>query len=280
MAFSWWSWRAKQPLSDAEYRNEIESLRAQVPVPGIWLFGKTGSGKSSVIHYLTGAHEATIGKGYRPETKASRRFDFPDSTEPLLSFLDTRGLGEASYEPGEDIEQFAELTQLMLVTVRVADQALEPIIDPLRKIRKSSPERPVLLVLTCLHELMGTDDLSDGPDPFAGDDSERTIPESLQTLIDQKASQFAGLHDHLIPIDLTKPSDGFADPDFGGNRLKRAILEQLPRATARHCWHLEKPTVSVSHLDNRQHIDKCLPTVHWPGQQGRSQCRGLMFRRS
>ena len=229
MAFSWWSWRAKQPMSDAEYRDEIEALRAQVPIPGIWLFGKTGSGKSSVVRYLTGAAAATIGKGYRPETKASQRFDFPDSLEPLLAFLDTRGLGEASYDPTEDMAQFADSTQLMVVTVRVADHALQPIIDPLRRIRASMPERPVLLVLTCLHEAIPTDDISEGTDPFAGSD-QRTIPAPLQTLIDEKVKQFAGLFDALIPVDLTQREDGFANPNFGGSRLKQAILDQLPHA--------------------------------------------------
>lgn len=237
MAFSWWKWRDTQPPSDDEYAKQIEKLREKTPIPTIWLFGKTGSGKSSVISYLTGAEGATIGEGYRPETKTSRRFDFPDSLEPLMTFLDTRGLAEADYDPREDMAQFSGSTQLMIVTVRVTDHALESILDPLRFIRKSSPGRPVLLVLTCLHEAVGTLDLSDGIDPFAlGDDealgsnTRPMIPEPLQTLIDEKISQFSGVHDAVIPVDLTQLEDGFADPDFGGARLKQAILDQLPYA--------------------------------------------------
>lgn len=231
MAFSWWSWRSKSPMSEAEYRNEIERLRAQAPVPGIWLFGKTGSGKSSVIRYLTGAEEATIGRGYRPETRASRRFDFPDRVEPLLTFHDTRGLGEAAYDPSEDIAQFSQTTQLMVVTVRLMDHALEGVMDPLRRIRKATPGRPVLLVLTCLHEAVPAADLSAEPDPFvAGGQGNAAVAGRLQTLIAAKERQFDGLHDAVIPIDLTKPEDGFADPNFGGGRLKSAILEHLPQA--------------------------------------------------
>ena len=72
---------AAQKLADrvAAVEKEIEQLRRKAPIPSIWLFGKTGSGKSSIIRYLTGAESATIGEGYRPETKTSRRFDFPDS---------------------------------------------------------------------------------------------------------------------------------------------------------------------------------------------------------
>lgn len=229
MAFSWWSPFKKRPLSDAEYRDEIATLRVKVPVPGIWLFGKTGSGKSSVIQYLTGVAAATVGTGFRPETKASQRFDFPDSIEPLLTFWDTRGLGEASYDPTEDIARFADETQLMIITVRVTDHALQAIIDPLRRIRASAPDRPVLLVLTCLHEAIPSDDISARSDPFARPDA-TSIPEALKTLIDQKFKQFAGLYDSVIPVDLTQPNDGFADPNFGGSRLKQAILGQLPHA--------------------------------------------------
>jgi uncharacterized protein (DUF697 family) len=237
MAFSWWKWRNTRPASDDEYAEQIKKLRERTSLPAIWLFGKTGSGKSSVISYLTGAEGAVVGEGFRPETKTSRRYDFPDSQEPLVSFLDTRGLGEANYDPSEDIKTFSDSSQLMIVTVRVTDHALKSILDPLRLIRKSSPDRPILLALTCLHEAVGTIDLTDGIDPFATFASEASnteepmaIPSRLQSLIDEKVSQFSGVHDAVIPIDLTQLEDGFADPDFGGGRLKQAILDQLPHA--------------------------------------------------
>ncbi len=242
MAFSWWKWRRTQPPSDDEYAEQIRKLREKSSVPAIWLFGKTGSGKSSVIRYLTGAEDATIGEGYRPETKTSRRFDFPDTLEPLMMFLDTRGLGEAKYDPGEDIKHFSGSSELMIVTVRVTDHALQGILDPLRLIRNSSPHRPVLLVLTCLHEAVGPIDLTDGVDPFAtfvadttnadtsNSDTATPVPEDLQKLIQAKVTQFAGLHDAVIPIDLTQVEDGFVDPDFGGDRLKQSILDHLPHA--------------------------------------------------
>lgn len=228
MGFSWWRGSNDRPTDDDRYQRQVEALREQVPVPALWLFGKTGSGKSSVIRYLTGAEEAAIGEGCRPETKTSHRFDFPDASDPLLTFLDTRGLAEATYDPTEDIERFSEATQLMIVTVRVTDHALLSIIEPLRRIRSSMPGRPVLLVLTCLHEAMGMDDISEDLDPFAS--SPWAISDTLRTLIDKKISQFSGLHDDVIPIDLTKPEDGFADSNFGGPRLKQTILDHLPQA--------------------------------------------------
>lgn len=250
------SWSTKAPAADADYEKEIEQLRQKTPIPSIWLFGKTGSGKSSIIRYLTGAEAAVIGEGYRPETKTSRRFDFPDSIEPLLTFIDTRGLGEATYGPESDIERFSGTSQLMVVAVRVTDHALEAIIEPLRRIRKAAPQRPTLLVLTCLHEATGTIDISSGPDPFdaqavTGMEPPPPIPPALQVLIDEKIKQFEGLHDAVIPVDLTKPGDGFANPNFGGPRLKQAILEYLPHAYRQALLALDDSDRRESHRHKR-----------------------------
>ncbi len=223
MKSSWSSWFGKvQPPNEEQYEKSIEQIRDKAPIPTMWLFGKTGSGKSSVIRYLTGAEAASIGQGYRPETRTSRRFDFPNSVEPLLSFLDTRGLGEASYNPQADIDRFNANTQLMIVTVRVTDHALQGIIEPLRKIRAATANRPVLLVLTCLHEaLNGTDVSTTAP---------VTVDAALQSLVDRKVMQFTGLYDQLLTVDLTQPEDDFLDPNYGGPALRKAILDYLPQA--------------------------------------------------
>jgi uncharacterized protein (DUF697 family) len=242
MSRSWWKWGSECPKPDAVNEKQIEDLLKRMPVPVIWMFGKTGSGKSSVVQFLTGAEDATIGEGYRPETTTSRRFDFPDAEEPLLTFIDTRGLAEAAYDPTDDIATFSESTNLMIVTVRAADHALECLLSPLRQIRNATPARPVLLVVTCLHDATGAQDLSDGPDPFSSeanlaeatssDESVNAveIPIALQSLIDEKKRQFSGLCDAVIPVDLTPLEDGFANPHFGGDRLKEAILKELPQA--------------------------------------------------
>lgn len=267
MSNFWRAWFRPSAPDPKEAEREVAQLLEQTPVPTLWLFGKTGSGKSSIVRYLTGAEAATIGAGFRPETKSSQRFDFPSSEDPLLTFLDTRGLGEAAYDPQSDIDQFTKATQLMIVTVRVTDHALEGIIAPLRRIRKANPQRPVLLALTCLHLAAESSNIASGPDPFATtNDSTPTsstktsstptssvatssttdkptdptgvsaaeqppkVPVALQSLIDAKRQQFQGLFDALVPIDLTQPEDGFENPNFGGDRLKQAILETMPHA--------------------------------------------------
>ena len=207
----------------------VTSALAEAPL--LWLFGKTGSGKSSVVRYLTGADDAEIGTGYRPQTRSSKQFDFPDADAPLVRFLDTRGLAEVAYDPRDDIRRFGERTNLVVVTVRAADQSLADVLTPLKAIRDNDPQRPVLLVLTCLHELTAGRDVSatlafsDGPRPLPEGDAP-----ALAEAITKQYDRFEGLFDRAVAIDLTPVEYGLSEPEFGGGALKDAILELLPEA--------------------------------------------------
>src|SRR5262245_13385271 len=87
-------WKPRTAVVDLE--PQLAELRAHVPAPVFWLFGKTQSGKTSVVRYLTGAEDAAIGNGFRPCTRTSRIYPFPTEEAPVLTFLDTRGVDEPS----------------------------------------------------------------------------------------------------------------------------------------------------------------------------------------
>src|ERR1019366_9060988 len=53
-------------MAEEEIREYLEKLRKEAPIPVFWMVGKTQSGKTSVILYLTGADRAEIGKGFQP----------------------------------------------------------------------------------------------------------------------------------------------------------------------------------------------------------------------
>src|SRR5438270_12867124 len=124
----WPSGRDEQKLQAG-----LATLRERTPVPVFWLFGKTQSGKTSVIKYLTGAADAEIGEGFRPCTRTSRIYQFPEAEAPLVSFLDTRGLDEPAYDAAEDIAAFNDRAHLVLVTVRLLDHAVENLVAQLKK---------------------------------------------------------------------------------------------------------------------------------------------------
>jgi len=89
--------------SDEELQAKLDELRKKTPIPVFWLYGKTQSGKTSLIRFLTGADEAEIGQGFKPCTRFSRQYLFPTAEAPLLVFLDTRGVDEPGYDPAEDL---------------------------------------------------------------------------------------------------------------------------------------------------------------------------------
>ncbi len=139
-------------IREGDLHRHLDQLRQHVPVPVFWLLGKTQSGKTSIVRYLTGADRAEIGKGFQPCTRFSSRYCFPSDQAPLLTFLDTRGLDEPGYDPTEEIARFNEEAHLVLVTVKALDHVQQNLCTQLKRIRDAQPRRPVVLVLTCLHE--------------------------------------------------------------------------------------------------------------------------------
>lgn len=128
-----------------ETRRDLEPA-----VPVIWLLGKTGAGKTSLVRALTG--EGEIGSGFAPETRGARTHDFP-ATAPAVRFLDTRGLGETGYDSGPDIAAAQQAAQAILAVMRLDDPVQASVIEVLKRTKL-----PVLLVHT------GTDLV---PDPGA-----------------------------------------------------------------------------------------------------------------
>jgi uncharacterized protein (DUF697 family) len=250
-----WSRIRRSMGGEEEFHRRRSELLAQAPIPCLWLLGKTGSGKTSIVRYLTGAADATIGSGFRPQTRHSRIFHFPDEELPLLRFLDTRGLGEAHYDPAEDLAEFEAKAHLMIVAVRATDQAVDDVIRQLRQIRKADAQRPVLLAVTCLH------DAYPGmqhpvPDPFDG--SARPLPEhlpgELKRCLTAHYERFDGLFDRAVPIDLTQPDDGFKVTDFGGARLKQAALDLLPGAYRQTLLQMETLLAELGEIHQRRSL--------------------------
>jgi uncharacterized protein (DUF697 family) len=212
---------------DLEQR--LRKLKEQTPAPVFWLFGKTQSGKTSIIKYLTGADEAEIGAGFRPTTRFSRMYQFPTAEAPLLTFLDTRGLDEPGYDAGEDIARFNEQAHVVVVTARVMDHAQERVLAHLGRIRDAEPHRPFVLVLTCLHEAYPQQQHT-LPYPFGTVEEPDRVPEGLRRSLAEQRERFRGFTDRVVAVDLTKPEEGFNEPNYGGEALTHALVEVLPSA--------------------------------------------------
>lgn len=269
MLSRWKSWFGWKGISDEHFAQEQAVLLAKTPVPVMWLFGKTGSGKTSIVHYLTGATTAVIGDGFRPQTKTSVRYDFPSSEETIVRFLDTRGLGETSYRPEEDIAAFKAQTHVLIVVVRLMDHALEQIVKSVRQIRAADPSLPVVLAVTCLHEAYpmeqhpATDPFRSTikPDATSGsaiDFSQLDLPPALARSLSEQQRRFEGLVDRIVPLDITQPEEGYLPPDLGGDRLEQALIELLPAACRQVMLHLDDVRSSLQDLSEQRAMPSIL----------------------
>jgi uncharacterized protein (DUF697 family) len=237
--------------------NKLGELRERSPIPVFWLFGKTQSGKSSVVHFLTRAEHAEIGSGFRPCTRHSSLYDFPDDQAPLMQFLDTRGMDEPGYDAAEDITAFESRAHVMIVTVKVLDHAQENVLAALRKIRAARPQRPVILLLTCLHEAYPQ---QQHPETYVFDTQGQPtapLPELLQQNLDAQRARFGPLVDRIIPIDLTRPIEGYNQPEYGGEMLRSTLLEMLPAAQSQILQAVDQSFASIHDLYAR----KAMPTI-------------------
>ncbi len=247
-------------LSEEEMRAHLERLRRQAPTPVFWLVGKTQSGKTSLVRYLTGAERAEIGKGYQPCTRFSSKYVFPTEQAPLLCFLDTRGLDEPGYDPGEDIARFAGEAHVVLVVVKALDHAQQNVLAMLKKLREAQKQRPIVLVLTCLHEAYPQQQhplpYPFGPEAQLPGDAPEMLASLAASIAEQK-HRFDGLVDHVVAVDFTPAEEGFNEPNYGGEALRQVLLEVLPAAQAQSLRTLETAQKELKDLFARQ----ALPTI-------------------
>ncbi len=210
----------------------LSRLRQGLPPPVIWLFGKVQSGKTAIIRALTGAERAQIGSGFAPCTRWAARYDFPNADFPLAVFLDTRGLGEAGYDPREDVAALQAEAHMMLVVVRAMDMALEQLLDALKAIIQVKPSWPVVVAQTTLHHGYPPDRYEHVyPYPFASWPWPATVPTQVRRALDFQRTLFADMSiTRFVPLDFTLPEDGFHDLFYGREALLDALAEAHPHA--------------------------------------------------
>jgi uncharacterized protein (DUF697 family) len=250
-----WNTNVTSPDLDAA----LGTLRAKLPTPVFWLLGKTQSGKTSVIRYLTGAEDAAIGNGFRPTTRTTREYPFPTAEAPLLAFLDTRGLDEPGYNPADDIAVCDPKAHLVIVTARLRDFAQGAVKDTLTRARAANRARPVLLALTCLHEAYPQ---QQHRQPYPMNPSGEIVridgfPDPVPRLIAEQCQRFAGLFDAVVPIDFTQPQDGFDDPNYGGDAFKQTLLRLLPGAYRQTVLRLDEAMTALRDA----HLKAAIPVI-------------------
>lgn len=209
--------------------------RAQAIAPVVWLLGKTGAGKTAIVAALTGDPRAEIGEGFEPCTRTAAFYDVPREA-PLLRFLDTRGLGEADYDPAKDIDWCEEQSHLLLVVMQVADPAQHTVLRVLQQARRRHSEWPIVVAQTGLHRLYAAGMGHPTPYPYTGgpeDETHAALPHALRQALAHQRRLFEGLPGpppRFVPIDFTVPEDGFPPHDYGIEVFWSVLQEAGPSA--------------------------------------------------
>ncbi len=241
-------------LNDEQLQTALVRLRQESPPPVIWLFGKVQSGKTSIIRALTGAERAQIGSGFAPCTRWASRYDFPDSEFPLAVFLDTRGIGEAGYDPREDFAAFRGQAHMLLVVVKAMDMALDQLVSALETLVHDKPSWPIVVAQTTLHQGYPPD-MQDHiiPYPFAKESWPTQLPSDLARALLFQRSLFDRIPvKQFVAIDFTLAEDGFADQFYGREALLAALTEAHPHAMYDTLQQLPQLTKELKSLHFRQ----------------------------
>jgi len=222
------------PRLDDEVINEhLEVIKSSMPTPVFWLLGKTQSGKTSIIKALTGDSRAQIGNGMHSCTRSAFIYDFPDSQDCIMRFLDTRGLGEVDYEPDSDIVVLREQAHILIVVMKAMGHAQHAVMEAVRSIHKAKPDWPVIVVQTALHEgYPGPTFEHLSPYPFDGEDWTKIIPENLRRSLLEQRTLFKGIDAQFVPVDLTLPEDGYQPVNYGLEAFWRDLETALPHGIA------------------------------------------------
>jgi uncharacterized protein (DUF697 family) len=231
-----------QPNAEADqYRTNSNSNASDASgseqhtyAPVVWLLGKVQSGKTSVIRAITQSSDAAIGDGFRPCTRTARLYAFPNDM-PVLRFLDTRGLGEANYDPAEDLAFSERSAHLVLVTMRAMDSDQGAVFEALHKVRSRHRDWPIVVAQTSLHDAYRPGEGHTIPYPFepkAPPAAIARIPTDLMRALAYQRTLFDALPGRgallFAPVDLTKPEDGLPPADYGLDALTEALATVAP----------------------------------------------------
>jgi uncharacterized protein (DUF697 family) len=251
-------------VDESEVAQILEQVRQTLPTTEAILVGKPQTGKSSIVRGLTGASAEIIGQGYRPHTQNTQYYNFPADALPLLTFIDTVGLGDDGKQQTTEVVQElvgalqtegnqvadtpsgqqAFRAKVIILTVKVTDFATATLQEISQQIRSQQPHVPCILAITCLHELYPID-LTNHP-AYPPDMTE------VQRAVAQIQADFQGLYDRVVLLDFTLEEDGFEPVFYGLEALLDALSGLLPHAESQAIAQL----LDQRFADDRQMLDQ------------------------
>ena len=224
-------------VDDDQIAEILKRVKAELPTTEALLIGKPQAGKSSIVRGLTGVSAEIVGQGFRPHTQNTQRYAYPSEDLPLLIFTDTVGLGDIGQDTEGVVQELtAELAQesrraqILVLTVKITDFAVEQLRQIMQQLRKTYPDVPCLLAVTCLHEIYPSDWENHPSYPPEHAELDRAFV-ALQ-------EAFKGCFDRAVLLDFTLEEDGFDPVFYGQEALRDMLAELLPEAESSAIYQL------------------------------------------
>ena len=231
-------------VDEERLREILEQVRSELPTTEAILMGKPQTGKSSVVRALTGGDATMVGQGFRPHTQHTTRYAYPNNDLPLLTFVDTVGLGDGRQLVDDIVQELATAmgqepiaqghiehisSRILIVTVKIGDFATDSLRTMVKAMRSQFPQVPCLLAITCLHEAYPAQILQH---PLYPPDAQPGY-ESVARAASQIRADFAGLFDASVLVDFTLDEDEFDPVLYGLDAFVTTIGNLLPEAESR-----------------------------------------------
>lgn len=225
-------WKRISPQVDSRQIEEIlAEAKTSLPTPVFWLLGKVQQGKTSIVRALTGRSDAEIGKGFRACTRTSQVYAYPDEEGCFLKFLDTRGLGEAGYDPAEDLKVSADQSHCILVVLNAMDHAQQDVLTALRDIRHVRPQWPVVVCQTTLHDGYPGGAGHILPYPYGQAPLPDSVPHELARSLAAQRAWFDREPVRFVPLDFTYADHRqqvYEPSDYGLDALWETLEAAVP----------------------------------------------------
>jgi len=163
------------------------------------------------------------------------RYDHPVDA-PVIRFLDTRGLGEAHYNPTLDLEAAKAGSHALIILTRVDDTDQSELVRALKVLGSRLEHQAVVHVYTHVRKL---------------DDQQRAraIAFNAQTI-----SQALGFTPVSAQIDFASIDDGYEDIDHGLEHLRAALMDIVPELTKRLSSQLSRHSEEALFQAHRREI--------------------------
>lgn len=211
------------------------AVNTSIDVPTLWVLGKPDSGKKSIVEALTSYDRDSSIKGFTTCGVQTKVFDFPSDVCPVLKILITAGIEDSVQNLIEDVPLCHRQSHVIAIAARIMDLNQSPIYETADYLRRITPQRPLLLALTCLHEAYG-DHNHPEPYPFTGPPPWCAHNPKLKRLNRAGLKHWSVMKhpaSRTVLMDITPASCKCQPTFYGADALFENVVDLLPKNARR-----------------------------------------------